>query len=36
MNDNNGYSPLFYWMLLLGVGGAVGFLIVAAGAAGGM
>lgn len=34
--DDQPYSPLFYWMLLLGIIGVVGFLIVGAGAAGGM
>ena len=30
------YSPLFYIALILGIVGVVGFLIVGAGAAGGM
>lgn len=34
--NNEGYSPLFYWMLLIGIIGVLGFLIVGAGAAGGM
>ena len=31
--DDQPYSPLFYWMLILGIVGVVGFLIVAGGAA---
>lgn len=34
--DDQPYSPIFYWMLILGIVGVVGFLIVAGGAAGGM
>jgi hypothetical protein len=34
--EEQGYSPLFYVMLILGIVGVVGFLIVGAGAAGGM
>lgn len=33
--DNNGYSNLFYVMLVLGIVGVIGFFVVAAGAAGG-
>lgn len=33
--DNNGYSNLFYVMLVLGIIGVIGFFVVAAGAAGG-
>lgn len=36
MNEGNGYSGLFYVMLILGIVGVLGFFIVAAGAAGGM
>lgn len=36
MNDEQGYSPIFYWMLILGIIGVVGFIIVAGGVAGGM
>jgi hypothetical protein len=35
MNEE-GYSPLFYLMLLIGIVGVLGFFVVAAGAAGGM
>lgn len=35
MNDEQGYSPIFYWMLILGIIGVVGFIIVAGGVAGG-
>ena len=36
MNDNEqGYSPLFYWALIIGIIGVVGFIIVAGGVAGG-
>ena len=36
MNENGqGYSPLFYVMLGLGIVGVIGFLAVAAGAAAG-
>lgn len=34
--NNEGYSPLFYIMLILGIVGTIGFFVVAAGAAGGM
>lgn len=38
MDDDpeEGYSPLFYVMLLIGIIGVTGFIVVAAGAAGGM
>ena len=36
MDNNEGYSPLFYWMLLIGIIGVLGFFVVAAGAAGGI
>lgn len=36
MNDPEGYSPIFYLMLVLGIVGLLGFFLVAAGAAGGM
>lgn len=36
MDENNeGYSNLFYVMLVLGIVGVIGFFVVAAGAAGG-
>lgn len=36
MNDNEqGYSPIFYIMLGLGIVGLLGFLLVAGGVAGG-
>lgn len=34
--DDQPYSPIFYIMLGLGIFGLLGFLLVAAGAAGGM
>lgn len=34
--EEQGYSPLFYVMLAIGIVGLIGFLAVAAGAAGGM
>ncbi len=34
--DDQPYSPLFYWMLGIGIIGLLGFLLVAGGAAGGM
>lgn len=34
--QDEGYSGLFYVMLILGIIGVIGFFIVAAGAAGGM
>ena len=36
MNEPEGYSPLFYLMLALGIVGLLGFLLVSVGAAGGM
>lgn len=36
MNEEEGYSGLFYVMLIIGIVGVIGFFIVAAGAAGGM
>lgn len=36
MNNNEGYSPIFYVALILGVVGLLGFVLVAAGAAGGL
>ena len=35
MDEKEGYSSLFYIMLILGIIGIVGFLVVAAGAASG-
>ena len=34
MEKQEGYSGLFYLMLIIGIIGAVGFLVVAAGAGG--
>lgn len=34
MEDNEGYSPMFYIMLLVGIVGVLGFVLVAAGAGG--
>ena len=34
--EDEGYSPVFYVMLVIGIVGVLGFFIVAAGAAGGM
>jgi hypothetical protein len=34
--QQEGYSPLFYVMLILGIIGVLGFFVVGAGAAGGM
>lgn len=34
MDDDNGYSGLFYLMLIVGIVGVLGFLLVAAGAGG--
>lgn len=34
--DEQGYSPIFYWMLIIGIVGLVGFLLVAGGVAGGL
>ena len=36
MEDESGYSGLFYVMLIIGTVGVLGFFVVAAGAAGGM
>ena len=36
MDDEQGYSPVFYIALVLGIVGLLGFLLVAGGAAGGM
>jgi len=36
MEDEGGYSGLFYVMLIIGIVGVLGFFIVAAGAAGGL
>lgn len=36
MDEEQGYSGLFYLMLVLGIVGLVGFFVVAAGAAGGL
>ena len=36
MEDEGGYSGLFYVMLIIGIVGVLGFFIVAAGAAGGI
>ena len=36
MEEEGGYSGIFYVMLIIGIGGVLGFFIVAAGAAGGM
>jgi hypothetical protein len=33
MEEQEGYSPLFYFMLLLGIVGVLGFVLVAAGGA---
>lgn len=32
MDDQEGYSPLFYIMLIVGIIGVLGFVMVAAGA----
>jgi hypothetical protein len=32
MEEDNGYSGLFYLMLIIGIIGAIGFVVVAAGA----
>jgi len=34
--EDEGYSPVFYVMLIIGIVGVLGFFIVAAGAAGGL
>ena len=36
MEDESGYSGIFYVMLILGIIGVLAFFMVAAGAAGGM
>jgi len=36
MEDESGYSGIFYVMLIIGIVGVLGFFIVAAGAAGGL
>lgn len=36
MQNEEGYPPIFYVMLFLGIVGVIGFLATAAGAAGGM
>lgn len=36
MEEEGGYSGIFYVMLIIGIIGVLGFFIVAAGAAGGM
>lgn len=36
MEDEGGYSGLFYVMLIIGIVGVLGFFVVAAGAAGGL
>lgn len=36
MDDGEGYGPVFYVMLIIGIVGVLGFFVVAAGAAGGM
>jgi hypothetical protein len=36
MDEGEGYSGLFYVMLVLGIVGVLGFFVVAAGAAGGL
>jgi hypothetical protein len=35
MHEENGFSDIFYIMLIIGIVGIVGFLVVAAGAVGG-
>ena len=34
--EDEGYSPVFYVMLIIGIVGVLGFFVVAAGVAGGM
>lgn len=34
--EEQGYSPVFYFMLIIGIVGVLGFFMVAAGATGGM
>ena len=36
MHGENGYSEIFYVMLIIGIIGVIGFFLVAAGAIGGM
>jgi len=36
MNEENGFSGIFYIMLIVGIIGIVGFLVVAASAVGGL
>jgi hypothetical protein len=36
MEEESGYSGIFYMMLIIGIVGVLGFFLVAAGAAGGM
>ena len=36
MMEDEGYSGLFYVMLIIGIIGVLGFFVVAAGAAGGL
>lgn len=36
MEDERGYSAIFYVMLIIGMIGVIGFFVVAAGAAGGL
>ena len=36
MEEEGGYSGIFYVMLIIGIVGVLGFLMVGAGAAGGM
>ena len=36
MEEESGYSGIFYVMLIIGIVGVLGFFIVAAGAAGGL
>lgn len=36
MEDERGYSGIFYLMLITGIIGIIGFFMVAAGAAGGL
>jgi hypothetical protein len=36
MENEEGYPAIFYVMLILGIVGVIGFLVTAAGAAGGM
>jgi len=36
MEDEGGYSGIFYVMLIIGIVGVLGFFVVAAGAVGGL